>query len=419
MVGDVDAGKSTILGRILVDVGQVTPEKLVELESSSTKRGVPIEYSFLLDAFQVERDQAITLDITRVWVRTPERDFVFVDAPGHRELIRNLLSGASEVDAAVIVIAADEGITPQTRRQLLFLRWFGFTQVLVTINKLDLAADPQRAFEERSEQAREFLKQIGFEPIAVVPVSARTGQNVVSRDGAVWWHGPTLLGALRDLQVGAADSSGPLRFIVQDVYRRGQSRLIVGRIDSGTLRVGERIAFSPLQTSATVQRIVDWPHELDVAEAGRCVALELDERIFVDRGATASHVDDAPALGHALHTEIVWLGSQPLKAGESLRLRIGTRELPVLVAHIDEVIDPDTIEPVERSTVASGDVAVVTLTSRELIAADAEVPSSIGRFVLLRDGAVVAGGRVRAAISRPRSEGASDVVAQRQSVSSG
>src|SRR5579862_1172543 len=128
MVGDVDAGKSTILGRLLVDVGQVTPAKLAELESSSTKRGVPIEYSFLLDAFQVERDQAITLDITRVWVRTPDAEFVFVDAPGHRELIRDLLSGASEVDVPVMVVTADEGITPQTRKQALFLQWLGFPQ---------------------------------------------------------------------------------------------------------------------------------------------------------------------------------------------------------------------------------------------------------------------------------------------------
>ncbi|HZT11309.1 MAG TPA: GTP-binding protein, partial [Candidatus Baltobacteraceae bacterium] len=147
MVGDVDAGKSTILGRLLVDLGEVTPERLEELQDTSARRGVPIEYSFLLDAFQVERDQAITLDVTRIWVRRETRDLVFVDAPGHRELIRNLLSGASEVDAAVMVVAADDGITFQTRRQALFLRWFGFRDVIVAINKLDLASDPRAAFE--------------------------------------------------------------------------------------------------------------------------------------------------------------------------------------------------------------------------------------------------------------------------------
>src|SRR5215469_9509136 len=168
MVGDVDAGKSTILGRLLVDLGQITPEKLNELESSSAKRGVPIEYSFLLDAFQVERDQAITLDVSRVWLRTPDAEFVFVDAPGHRELIRNLLSGASEVDAPAMVVAIDEGITPQPRKRELFLQWLGFRDVLVAINKLDVASDARALFEQREREVREFLAQLEIEPKAIV-----------------------------------------------------------------------------------------------------------------------------------------------------------------------------------------------------------------------------------------------------------
>ena len=150
MFGDVDAGKSTILGRLMLDCGCVPPAKVEEMERSSERRGVPVEYSFLLDAFQIERDQAITLDSSRIWLKTPNREIVFVDAPGHRELIRNLVSGASEVDAAVLVIAADEGITAQTRRQALFLQWFGFTSAIVAINKLDLCTQPQQIFEERS-----------------------------------------------------------------------------------------------------------------------------------------------------------------------------------------------------------------------------------------------------------------------------
>ncbi len=417
MVGDVDAGKSTILGRLLVDIGQVTPARLAELESSSAKRGVPVEYSFLLDAFQIERDQAITLDITRVWVRMPEHDYVFVDAPGHRELIRNLLSGASEVDAAVMVIAADEGITLQTSKQFLFMRGCGFTKLLVAINKLDLVDDQQRVFEERSAQARAFLGQIGIEPFAMVPVSARTGENIASKVPGAWWSGPSLLDALGAIEVDRARSSGPLRFIVQDVYRRGASRLVAGRLDSGRLRAGERIVFWPLQTSAVVERIIDWPDELQQAIAGESVAIELDERIFVDRGATASHPDDAPLLGQALEAEVVWLAHDELRVGEGLRLRIGTREVPVSVQHINEVVDPDTVEPMQAEHVRSGDVAIVTLTSRELIAADgAHVSGSLSRFVLVREGTIVAGGRVRAVVARPRSEGATNVTAQTSSV---
>ncbi|MDE2482971.1 MAG: adenylyl-sulfate kinase [bacterium] len=418
MVGDVDAGKSTILGRLLVDIGQVTPERLAELESSSAKRGVPIEYSFLLDAFQVERDQAITLDISRVWVRTPDAEFVFVDAPGHRELIRNLLSGASEVDAPVMVVAADEGITQQTRRQALFLQWFGFREILVAINKLDLAADPRTAFEQRTAEVRAFLAQLGIVPLAIVPVAARGGDNVVDRGAlTAWWDGPTLLQALGGISRREARADGPLRFVVQDVYRRDGGRVIVGRVESGTLERGEPLVFWPLQTGARVTRIVDWPGEIARVPAGRAAAIELDARVFVDRGAVASRASDAPELGHVLRARIVWLGAEPVRVGETLRLRLGTREIPVTLQRIDEIVDPDTLEPREGERIASGDVAVVTLVARETIAADVAVEgSSLARFVLARGGAIVAGGMVEAVVGLARGEGATNVVAMTSSV---
>lgn len=418
MVGDVDAGKSTILGRMLVDLGLVTPTKLDELETSSAKRGVPIEYSFLLDAFQLERDQAITLDLSRIWVRTPQAEFVFVDAPGHRELIRNLLSGASEVDAAVMVVAADEGITQQTRRQALFLRWFGFGSVLVAVNKLDLASDPRATFEERAAQVRTFLDQLGMRPRAIVPVAARSGDNIV-RTGPLtaWWDGPTLVDALGTLERASSQDDGPLRFVVQDVYRRDGKRLIAGRIESGTLVRGEHVTFWPLQTGARVVEISAWPHVLGSAGTDASIAVELDARVFVDRGAVGSRATDAPELGHVVQTTVVWLGADPVYAGEALRMRLGTREIPVTLQRIEEIVDPDTLEPREADVLRSGDVGVASLVARELIAADVNVPgSSIGRFVLVRGGAIVAGGRVDVVLGRARGEGATNVVAMTSSV---
>ena len=421
MVGDVDAGKSTILGRLLVDLELVTPAKLAELESSSTKRGVPIEYSFLLDAFQLERDQAITLDLTRIWVRTPETEFVFVDAPGHRELIRNLLSGASEVDAAVMVVAADEGITLQTRRQALFLRWFGFANVLVAINKLDLASDPQAAYNERAAEVRAFLGQLGMEARAIVPVAARRGDGIVKPGPlTAWWKGPTLIEALGTLERAAARLDGPLRFVVQDVYRRDGKRLIAGRIESGTLERGEHLTFWPLQTGAKVVAIHQWPHDVERAITGASIAAELDARVFVDRGAVGSRAIDAPELGHVVQTTVVWLGRDPVRSGETLRMRLGTREIPVTLQKIEEMIDPDTLEQREAEELRSGDVGVVSLVARELIAADTNVAESgIGRFVLLRSGTIVAGGRIDAVLGHARGEGATNVVAMTSSVERG
>jgi bifunctional enzyme CysN/CysC len=418
MVGDVDAGKSTILGRMLVDLGQVTPQKLEELQSSSDKRGVPIEYSFLLDAFQLERDQAITLDISRIWLRMPERDYVFVDAPGHRELIRNLLTGASEVDAAIMVVAVDEGITLQTRRQALFLQWFGFKELLVAINKLDLTDEPETAFAARKAEVQAFLGQLDITPLDILPIAARDGDNIAlgSRRWP-WWKGPTLIESLERLSPYTPHAGGPLRFIVQDVYRRDVSRVIAGRIEAGTMRSGERVVFWPLQTDAVVTAIHRWPQEVDEARAGDAVAITLDERIFVDRGAVASYPGDGPALGHAIQATVVWLGSDPVMQGEALRMRIGTREIAVTLQRIDEVVDPDSLAGKPGDVLGKGDVAVVTLASRELIAADDELETtSIGKFVLMHGSNVVAGGRVRSVIGRPRSEGATDIVAQTSSV---
>ncbi|HEY2475541.1 MAG TPA: adenylyl-sulfate kinase [Candidatus Cybelea sp.] len=418
MVGDVDAGKSTILGRMLVDLGQVTPQKLEELQNSSAKRGVPIEYSFLLDAFQLERDQAITLDISRIWLRMPERDYVFVDAPGHRELIKNLLTGASEVDAAIMVVAVDEGITLQTRRQALFLQWFGFKELLVVINKLDLTDEPETAFTQRRDEVRAFLDQLGITPIEIIPIAARDGENVaVGSRRWPWWKGPTMLEALDQLHPYTAPAGGPLRFVVQDVYRREGNRIVAGLIEAGTMRAGERVVFWPLQTDAVVSAIHRWPLKVGEARAGDAVAIALDERIFVDRGAVATYPGDGPALGHALQATVVWLGSDPVMPGEALRLRIGTREIPVTLQRIDEVIDPDTLGGKPGDMLAKSDVAVVTLVARELIAADDDLETtSIGRFVLMHGTNVVAGGRVRSVLGRPRSEGATDVVAQTSSV---
>jgi bifunctional enzyme CysN/CysC len=418
MVGDVDAGKSTILGRLMVDLEQVIPEKLAELEAMSAKRGVAFEYSFLLDSFQLERDQAITLDVSRIWLRTAGRDFVFVDAPGHRELVRNMLSGASEVDTAILVVAADEGITIQTRRHALFLRWFGLTEVVVVINKLDLAEDKEKVFVQRKAEVTEFLGKLGVSPIAIVPIVARDGDNVARRSERMpWWNGPTLMSVLEPLRPKAGAEGGPLRFVVQDVFRRDADRLIAGRIESGKIRVGERLVFWPLQASAVVKEIVQWPDSVEEASADSAVAVLLDERIFVDRGAIASHAGDGPPIGHALQATVVWLGAQPLRVGEALRMRIATREIPVTVQRIDEVIDPETLERAPAEEVIGNQIAVVTLTARELIAGDDEAKgTSLGRFILVRDNAIVAGGHVDQVIGRARSEGATDVIAQISSV---
>jgi len=418
MFGDVDAGKSTILGRLMVDCGYVPQQKLEEMERSSERRGVPMEYSFLLDAFQIERDQAITLDSSRIWLKTARREIVFVDAPGHRELIRNLVSGASEVDAAILVISAEEGITAQTRRQALFLQWFGLKSVVIAINKLDLSAAPHARYDERAAEADTFLRALGIVPLAIVPVAAREGANLAAPGASTaWWHGRTLLAEIEAIETQHCDANAPLRMVVQDVYRRGATRWIVGRIDCGEIARGDALTFWPLRTTARVARILRWPEDVERASAGAAVALELDERIFVDRGAIATHEDCGPMTGHAISAAVLWLGEHPVRAGTNLRMRLGTREIAVTVARIEETFDPEDGRGRAAQEAHAGDVAAVTLVARETIAADPALPaSSISRFILLDEGRVVAGGKVRAVAAAVRGEGATNIVAAHSSV---
>ncbi len=259
---------------------------------------------------------------------------------------------------------------------------------------------------------------MGLQASAIVPIAGRSGENIAEKSLAyTWWKGSSFLDALEEVHAQSAPVNASLRFIVQDVYRREGTRFIAGRVGAGRVRKGDRLIFWPLQTSATVKRIASWPQDDDEAVAGQSIAIELDERIFVDRGAVGTLAGDQPSLGHAMQAEIVWLSQQALEPSIPLRMRLGTREIPVSIQRVNEVIDPDTMEPVQRDHVGSGDVAVITLTAHELIAADDEsLASSIGRFVLVRDLAVVAGGRVRSVIGRPRSQGATDVIAQKSSV---
>ena len=357
MVGDVDAGKSTILGRLMVDLEQVTPKKLAELEAMSAKRGVAVEYSFLLDSFQLERDQAITLDVSRIWLRTAGRDFVFVDAPGHRELVRNLLSGASEVDTAILVVAADEGITIQTRRHALFLKWFGFTEVVVVINKLDLSAEKETAFAQRAAEVREFLEQLGRHADRDrSDRRARRRQRRRAVPDAAVVEGSDAADVTRAAAPDKPAPGGPLRFVVQDVFRRDADRLIAGRVESGTLRVGERLVFWPLQAAAVVKEIVQWPNNV---EEGRRPTRPSPLRSTNASSWIAARSPATPETDRRSATRCRRPSSgserSPCMPGEALRMRIATREIPVTLQRIDEVIDPDTLERAAGQEVIQGE----------------------------------------------------------------
>ena len=399
IVGHVDHGKSSLIGRLLADTGSLPEGKLEAMRAMSEKRGMAFEWAFALDAFQAERDQTITIDAAHVWFRTPARRYVVVDAPGHREFIKNMVSGASSADAALLVVDAKEGVREQSRRHGYLLSLIGVRQIVVALNKMDLVGFDAARFRTVADEMGGYLKALGLAVAQIVPTSARGGDNIVARSAAMpWYSGPTLIEALDSLKSSSLVPDAPLRFPIQDVYHFDERRILAGRIESGSLRPGDTLLFSPSNKTARVTSIERWNAPArDYAEAGESVGIQLSEQLFIERGALASHVETPPIETNVFRARLFWLGRMPLSLGRRYKLRLATREVPVEVQSIERLIDVDALEAkappagappvVERNGIAE-----VVLRSSAMLALDlyANLPRT-GRFVLI-DGDDIAGG---------------------------
>ncbi|HEY5258351.1 MAG TPA: adenylyl-sulfate kinase [Candidatus Baltobacteraceae bacterium] len=402
-VGHVDHGKSTTIGRLLHETDSLPDGKLAELQAVSKRRGVPLEWSFVLDALQAERDQAITIDTTRVWFSWQDRRYAIIDAPGHRELVRNMLSGAAEADAAVLVVDAAEGVSEQTLRHAQLLAMLGIKQILVAVNKMDAVAHSQATFDRVAAACERALGALGASAAAIVPISARDGENLVEHSAKMpWYRGATLIETLASFEPLAVPYEAPLRMRVQDVYRSGERRVAVGRIDSGTVRVGERIVVLPLGSRATVRSVERWNAPEDpFAGAGESIGLTFDEPIFVDRGDVVCHEADAPSLEHSFHAVCFWLGEAPPIVGEYLHAQFGPTTARVVITAIKDAIDSSSLAPLAPDEIAQYSIVGLDLRCRSLLPLDIrQTLPAAARLVLLRGPDVVAGGLVESVASR-------------------
>ncbi|GAA0567603.1 adenylyl-sulfate kinase [Caenispirillum bisanense] len=396
IVGHVDHGKSTLIGRLLHETGSLPDGKLDELRAQSDRRGVDFEWSFVMDALQVERDQGITLDTTRIWLKTRKRPYVIIDAPGHKEFLRNMVTGAASADAAVLVVDAVQGLSEQTRRHAYLLSLLGVAQVIVAVNKMDRLDWAEAGFQAAAEAVTGYLAGIGITPLACVPLSAREGDNIVRPSTNLpWWQGPTLTQALDQVNARPQPVELPLRFPVQDVYRDGDRRILVGRIETGRLRVGDRIRFQPTGREASVAGFETWRGSTPIAaSAGQSVAITLDDDLFVERGHVASHPGTAQHIGSRIQVRLFWLDREPLAAGDRVTVRLGTAAHAAVVDKVVQVVDVASLGASPAEQVHGGDVAEVILRSHGAMAFDTFADNPLtGRGVLVR-GHRVAGGFV-------------------------
>jgi len=402
VVGHVDHGKSTLVGRILHQTGALPEGKVVYLREVCDKRGMPFEWAFVMDALQAERDQGITIDTAQIRFRTAARPYVIIDAPGHKEFLKNMITGAASAEAALLVIDADEGVQEQSRRHGYLLHLLGLRQIAVAVNKMDLVGFDQARFEVVKAEIVAYLASIGVVPTYVVPVAARSGVNIGSQAAETpWYTGPSVLEALDRFEPAKPATELPLRLPVQDVYKFDERRIIAGRIESGRLKVGDTLVFAPSGKSARIATIESWsgvtgggsPLATVAAGAGQSVGITLDEQIFVERGQVASLVETAPSLSHSLKARLFWLGHQPLKVGSRYKLKLATAEHVVEVTAIERVIDVEDLANHQGAEVGRNAVAEVVFRGKAPISYDSFVANPrLGRFVLVEGYDIVGGG---------------------------
>jgi bifunctional enzyme CysN/CysC len=398
IVGHVDHGKSTLVGRLLHETGSLPDGKLEMLKAVSARRGMPFEWSFLLDALQTERDQGITIDTTQIRFRTRSRDVVLIDAPGHAEFLRNMITGASQADGAVLIIDALEGVRDQTRRHGYLLHLLGVKQVAVVVNKMDRVDFSAGRFREISDEISAHLIGLGVKPSAVIPISARDGDGVAERTPRIsWYRGPSVVEALDALEPARPAEALPLRLPVQAIYKFDDRRIVAGRIESGSLQAGDEIVIMPAGKIAKIRTVESWPvASLNGPQtAGRSVGITLDRELFLERGDVISHAGQSPRDTRRIRARIFWLHDKALSKGEQILIRLGTRETRATVVAIEKAVDPGALSNEETAAIARNHVGEIDISLAQPIAADpyTENPRT-GRLVIEVNGRIAGGGLV-------------------------
>lgn len=409
--GHVDHGKSTVVGRLLADSGALPDGKLDQVRELCRRTGRPFEYAFLLDALKDERAQGITIDTARVFFSTARRDYLLLDAPGHVEFVRNLVTGAARADAAVLVIDAQEGVRDNSRRHGHLMGLLGIRQLAVVINKMDLVDYAQAAFDRLATEYRAFLASLGLTPRFVIPAAAREGANLTTLSPSMaWYRGPTVLEALESFTPTRAPSEGPFRMPVQDVYKfTGQGddrRIIAGTIESGTLSPGDEVVFFPSGKHARVKSLEAFARPpLSSTYAGQAAGFTLEEQIYVTRGELATRADQArPAVSPRLRVGLFWLGRQALVPGRDYLLKLGTARVPMRVESIQQSLDAATLQSrAPAESVERHEMAECILSLGRPIATDtAALMATTARFVIVDDFEIAGGGLVHEALADPQ-----------------
>jgi bifunctional enzyme CysN/CysC len=398
--GSVDDGKSTLIGRLLWDAAGVTDDQRAAIMHASHNRAVngeQIDFSLLLDGLQAEREQGITIDIAWRYFETERRRFVIIDSPGHEQYTRNMATGASHADVAILLVDARHGVKRQTRRHAAICDLVGIKKVILAVNKMDQIEWSEERYRAIESDFMKLAANFAFTEISAIPVAALTGANVVARSAEMPWHsGPTLLDYLESVDPKAESPDAPFRMPVQLVLRAANDfRGYAGTVTSGEIKVGERVVDARSGLGAALLRISTMDGDLEKAKAGDAVTLVLDTDIDISRGAVLSEVKRRPVNADVIEARLVWLSETPFDPEAGYLLRTATDLTPVTSMSVSALIDFETLASEQAHACGMNDIADCRILLGRVAALDLfrDLPLT-GNFVLINaiDGATVAGG---------------------------
>jgi bifunctional enzyme CysN/CysC/sulfate adenylyltransferase subunit 1 len=385
-VGEIDHGKSTLIGRLLLDTHSLAEDKWKDAQRVAKDLGQDACMAFLTDQLKEEREQSLTIDTTEIFLKTHKRHYILIDNPGHREFIKNMMTGTSQAEAALLVTDISRGIEEQTRRHVYVIRMFGLESLIVAVNKMDLIKYDETKFRYFAMELAKLLTELGIDSFQAIPVSALEGINIQKKSKKTnWFKGPTLTEAMDTLKIGHHTPGQPLRFPVQDVYCDDIEDIVVGRISTGTIRKGKKIIVLPDLREAIVKDIKVFLKKKRSAQAGESIGLTLSPLQDIKRGDILCELKDHPSPTRHFSARIFWLAQIPLIKGKPLTLRLSTQEIQCTIKNIDERIDSSTFKIIEKNAdeLNANDVGLASIeSSTPLIVEPFEHNAELGRFVL-------------------------------------
>ena len=388
--GSVDDGKSTLIGRLLYDSKMIFEDQLAALENDSRRvgtQGQDIDFALLVDGLAAEREQGITIDVAYRFFATEKRKFIVADCPGHEQYTRNMVTGASTADCAVILIDARKGVLVQTRRHSFLCQQLGIRNLVLAVNKMDLIDYDETKFNAIVSDYAKFAESIGIESFHAVPISGLAGDNITSRsDNTDWYGGPVLIDLLETMQISnTASQEMPFRMPVQWVNRPNLDfRGFSGLIASGTVKPGDELRSLPSGKTSTVKSVVTMDGELDEAVAGQSITITLEEEIDCSRGDVLATADDPPEVADQFESTIVWMDDEPLVVGRGYWLKLGTQMVSVTIAEPKYEIDVNTMEHLASQTLNLNQIGVSEITTDRRIVFDPYTENrALGGFILI------------------------------------